>query len=485
MEETGDREDHLEDESQPLAARLLTRLSRAALALLDAEDVGGLVTVIAEQGLTALGCAGGSVALPDPEDPSALVFHVTSSYGPQVQADYVRLPVDHPLPPCAAARERCTVLLPDERASLAYSPLMAAAIRATGSIAWASVPLVAGDRLLGVLTAGWEQPQAFGADETALLHAFAAQCSQALVRVEALEGRRRAAGAVARMSEDLQRSLLTEVPQPDRLRLVSRYVPAAAQAQVGGDWYDAFVVGDGATSLVVGDVSGHDRQAAVAMAQVRGVLRGVAHALAAAPAAVLSALDAAMHDLAVGSLATAVLVRVEQDPERAARGERLLRWSNAGHPPPLLIEPGGRAELLVAGTGTEGVGPDLLLGLASRAERHDHVRTLVPGATVVLYTDGLVERRGEHLDVGLERLRRAGERLADLDLEDLCDALLAEAGLAGGRRGEDDVAVLALRAHPQGLGDGTGALAGRPIGAAPRDASRDGARHGAARVRTS
>ena len=452
------------DELRPRAAERLTRLAQAALALLDAEDVGGLITVVAEQGLAALGCSGGSVAVPDPDDPSVLVSHVTASHGAQVQADHVRLRVDDTLPLCVAARERRTVLLPDERASTAFSPGMAAVNEATGSVAWASVPLVAADRLLGVLTAGWEDAQGFAADEVALLHAFAAQCAQALARVEALAERRSAAAAVARMSESLQRSLLTEVPQPDHLQLVSRYVPAAEQAQVGGDWYDAFVVGDGSMNLVVGDVSGHDRQAAVAMAQVRGVLRGVAHALVAPPAAVLSALDRAMHDLAVGTLATAVLARVEQKGAGGAApvrpGERLLCWSNAGHPPPLLIEPGGRAELLVDGTATVGVGPDLLLGLASEVERSDHVRTLVPGATVVLYTDGLVERRGEDLDVSLERLRRAGERLGGLDLDELCDALLRESGLVDGGRGEDDVAILALRAHPED--------APRPAVAGPR-----------------
>ena len=460
MDGTTQRQDRAPEELRPHDAQRLTRLAQAALALVDAQDVGALITVVAEQGLAALGCAGGSVAVPDPDDPSVLVSHVTSSYGEQVQADYVRLSVDDALPVCVAARERRTVLLPDGAASAAFSPGMAAVNEATGSVAWASVPLVAGDRLLGVLTAGWERPQGFAADQVALLHAFAAQCAQALARVEALAERRSAAAAVARMSESLQRSLLTEVPQPDHLQLVSRYVPAAEQAQVGGDWYDAFMVGDGSMNLVVGDVSGHDRQAAVAMAQVRNVLRGVAHALVEPPAAVLSALDRAMHDLAVGALATAVLARVEQGPAEAERGERVLRWSNAGHPPPLLIEPGGRARLLVDGTGTAGVGPDLLLGMASGVERHDHVRTLVPGATVVLYTDGLVERRGEDLDVSLERLRRAGERLGGLDLNELCDALLRESGVAGGERAEDDVAVLALRAHREDTS--------RPAAAGPR-----------------
>ncbi len=174
------------------------------------------------------------------------------------------------------------------------------------------------------------------------------------------------------------------------------------------------------------------------MGQLRNLLRGVAHALDASPAEVLRALDRAVHDLGVSSLATAVLARVEQSPAQAGTGLRTLRWSSAGHLPPLLLGPTGPPAVLERPA-------DLLLGLVPDAEREDHVVPLQPGATVVLYSDGLVERRGETLDAGLERLAAAAGRLADRDLEDLCDALLAE--LAGDA--EDDVALVALRAHPQ------------------------------------
>jgi len=238
------------------------------------------------------------------------------------------------------------------------------------------------------------------------------------------------------LAEELQRSLLTDLPAPDRLQVTARYLPAADGAQVGGDWYDAFTVSDGSLRLVVGDVMGHDRDAAVAMAQVRNVLRGVTHALGDPPAAILSALDRAMRDLAVGALTTAVLATVEDGPSEGAGEARTLRWASAGHPPPLLLTADGRAELLTSPS-------DLLLGLAPDTARHDHTRTLEPGATVVLYTDGLVERRGEDLGAALERLRRTSERLTagGLDLEEFCDALLGELAVDA----EDDVALLALR----------------------------------------
>lgn len=135
------------------------------------------------------------------------------------------------------------------------------------------------------------------------------------------------------MSETLQRSLLTDPPQPAGLQIAVRYRPAAQQAQAGGDWYDAFLTTDGTLCLVIGDVAGHDRDSAAAMGQLRNLLRGIAYTLCEPPAAVLTQLGPGLRDLAVDSLVIAVLAIVHQDPEQAAAGQRALRWSNAGHPP--------------------------------------------------------------------------------------------------------------------------------------------------------
>lgn len=300
----------------------------------------------------------------------------------------------------------------------------------------AVLPLLGRGRTLGLLSVfNGAGSGPFLAEDLATLGEVASQVGLALDNA-------RLNAAQRDLATELQTSLLTELPDTDHLQIAARYVSAAQGAQIGGDWYDAFPTGDGATSLVIGDVAGHDRDAAVAMAQVRNLLRGVAHALVEPPGLVLSALDRAMTDLAVGALATAVLATVEQTADDLERGLRTLRWSNAGHPPPLLVHPHGHVEWLERPV-------DLLLGLATDAVRGDHVTPLGPGATVLLYTDGLVERRGEHLDIGMERLREAAARLCrpalGLDLEALCDALLSE--LAGDT--EDDVALLALRAHPE------------------------------------
>src|SRR3712207_3446303 len=231
------------------------------------------------------------------------------------------------------------------------------------------------------------------------------------------------------MAEALQRSLLTEPPRLEDLELAVRYVPAAEQAQVGGDWYDAFRVADGTTMLVIGDVTGHDRHAAAAMAQVRNVLRGVAHSQPESPARVLAALDRALGDLAVGTLATAVLARVEHTAD-----EHVLRWSNAGHPPPVLLAADGSVVLLERE-------PNRLLGVDPGAPRVEHSAPMPPGATLLLYTDGLIERRGATLDAGLAWLLDAVSGMQGLSLEELCDRLLAVLPSAL----DDDVALLAVR----------------------------------------
>ena len=234
------------------------------------------------------------------------------------------------------------------------------------------------------------------------------------------------------LSEKLQRGLITELPQVPHLNLAARYWPAARGIHIGGDWYDAFRCRD-KLCLVIGDVTGHDRDAAVAMAQVRNLLRGTTYGQPDNPVGVLTRLDEAIADLGVETMTTAILATITPVLRDGAERAQELRWSNAGHLPPLLIDSDGHAMLLDNGG-------DLILGLDAHSARHEQSRLLPPGATVVLYTDGLIERRGEHLDDGLARLTSTAERLAGLDADELCDALMAELG--GGT--DDDVALLAI-----------------------------------------
>ncbi len=255
-----------------------------------------------------------------------------------------------------------------------------------------------------------------------------------------------------RLATELQRSLLTAPPQPDHCQIVVRYVAASRAAQVGGDWYDAFVQPDGTTVLVIGDVVGHDTRAAAAMGQLRGLLRGIGFTTNAEPAEVLTRVDRAIERLLLATTATAVVARLEQTPSERAAGLTRVRWSNAGHPPPIVLRPDGRVEVLDAG-GTAAVAGvpvraegDLLLGIDPDSPRRTSSTVLPRGSTVLLYTDGLVERRGQSLDEGVAALVTALGECEDYSLDELCDSVVAR---LLPDEPEDDVALVAVRLHRQ------------------------------------
>ncbi|MGY1630735.1 SpoIIE family protein phosphatase [Geodermatophilus sp. SYSU D01186] len=239
------------------------------------------------------------------------------------------------------------------------------------------------------------------------------------------------------VAERLQVSLLSPPVQPDRMELAVRYRAATRGVSIGGDWYDSFLQPDGDTVVVIGDVMGHDIEAAAAMGQVKTLVRAIAFDRLEEPAGVLRRVDHALVGLAVPAMATALVCRVEQTPEERAAGVRRLRWSTAGHPEPMLRLPDGRVTDLTAP-----VGPPL--GIGWRGPRADGQVLLPDGATLLLFTDGLFERRGVPLDEGRDRLRRLLATAAEETLDELADRLLAE---MVGEGAEDDVALLAVRVH--------------------------------------
>lgn len=138
-------------------------------------------------------------------------------------------------------------------------------------------------------------------------------------------------------------------------------------------------------------------------------------------------------------LATALLARIERHPDVPVSGRRVLRWSNAGHLPPVILAPDGGTTVLETPA-------DLVLGVDADARRHDHTVEIDDGDTLLLITDGLVERRGSDLDQGMAALRGALADLGTTPLEELCDTLLARPVPV---RGGDDVALVAVRAYPE------------------------------------
>ncbi|MFE1782549.1 SpoIIE family protein phosphatase [Streptomyces sp. NPDC059506] len=235
-----------------------------------------------------------------------------------------------------------------------------------------------------------------------------------------------------RVALALQRSLLTEPPRVPGVEIAARYLPSPAAAEVGGDWYDSFVLPCGDPVLIIGDVTGHDVEAAVTMGRLRNMLRALAvDRREELPGEVLRRLDLALRAMAPGeTTATCTLARVERSPD----GGRRLVHSAAGHPPPLLVTGDGNARLLAAAHGP-------LLGVLPDVPRGSSVDPLPPGSTLLLYTDGLVERPGEDIDEGLARLLRHAAGLAREPVEAFCDELL----VAADPTGHDDIAVIALR----------------------------------------
>ncbi|WP_405386053.1 SpoIIE family protein phosphatase [Streptomyces sp. NBC_01102] len=242
-------------------------------------------------------------------------------------------------------------------------------------------------------------------------------------------------------AERLQRSLLPDLPTHGPVELAARYRSAVATAQVGGDWYDAFLLPEGATALIIGDVAGHDLRSAVTMSQMRNMLRGIACDRKEPPGKILARLDAATHILYPHQTLTCIYALVEkQAPDEPWQ----LHYAVAGHPAPLLVTWDGQTRFLEGGR-------SMMLGVDPDEHRPDDTEVLPPNSTVLLYTDGLVERRDESLDRGLARLRQHAAALAREPLGTFCDELLD--GLA--EAGTDDVALIAVRVAALAAGPAT------------------------------
>ncbi|SEP23298.1 PP2C family protein-serine/threonine phosphatase [Trujillonella endophytica] len=291
------------------------------------------------------------------------------------------------------------------------------------------VPLQARGTALGMLSlvnCGGREPH--GAAEIAAAVAVARRAAPAVDNARLYERQ-------LQVAETLQHSLLTPPVQPAGLAIAVRYRPASSHALVGGDWYDAFEQSDGATLLVIGDVVGHNVEAASAMAQLRSAVRTLAYDRPDSPARILDRVDRVLAGLHVGLLATALVARLEgPGPD----GGRALRWSSAGHLPPLLLHPDGRTGLLETPA-------ERMLGTEEPARRTDHRTVVHPGDTVLLCTDGLVEAGRVGIDEGLARVAATVADLAGVGPGALCDRLLSR---LVPDRAEDDVAVLAVRVLP-------------------------------------
>ena len=292
------------------------------------------------------------------------------------------------------------------------------AMQPMGSIL--SVPLAAGEAITGVIQVGVPSPRSFRDEDLMLLSLAADRVALAIDHARIYEREHK-------IAETLQRSLLPErLPTLPGLEVSARYLPAAAEAEVGGDWYDVIPIHSGQIGLVMGDVAGKGLAAASMVGRLRSAVR--AYALEGHdPSGVVDRLNQLVFsETDDGNMATLVYVVV--DP-----GEGRVRWVNAGHLPPLVVSDGDATFLDGPGSVPLGVMP--FPGYGAREA------DLPEDATVVLYTDGLIERPGELLDIGLERLGKAASA-GDGHAHELCERVLSQLVPAGGS--SDDVALLAL-----------------------------------------
>jgi GAF domain-containing protein/anti-sigma regulatory factor (Ser/Thr protein kinase) len=303
--------------------------------------------------------------------------------------------------------------------------LVSPMLREHGIVSLLGVPLLVEDQLLGVLHVGSREPREFTDDDVALLELAASRLAVALAHSRLYEREHRVAAT-------LQRSLLPEhLPEVEGATLASRYLPGATDAAVGGDWFDVIPLAGGRVGLAMGDVVSRGVRAASVMGQLRNALR--AYALdGRPPAAVLDRLHALLRTLERREMAT--LAYMVLDPRALS-----YTLASAGHPPPLVLAEGGAVDLI-----EEGRGPPL--GAVSEALYTEASGVIAPGSTLLLYTDGLVERRDMWLDEGLERLCVEAGAAAGAEPEELLDRLLGTLVPEGG--GSDDVAALAVRLTP-------------------------------------
>ncbi|WP_412738003.1 PP2C family protein-serine/threonine phosphatase [Krasilnikovia sp. MM14-A1259] len=315
------------------------------------------------------------------------------------------------------ARSRQPLLLTDVTANDVINPILLE----RGIRSLLGVPIFLGGDVVGVLHVGALSRREFSAEDVGLLQ-LAADRAAVAAQIRTRKAEQTAALA-------LQRSLLPPtLPTLPGLSLAARYVPGH-EFGIGGDWYDVFAHPSGWLGVVIGDVAGHGLAAAVVMGRVRSALRAYS-LITHDPGEVLTMLDRKVRHFEAGSLTTALYAMISPDRET-------VLISSAGHLLPVLAVPGRRTALVDAPV-------DAPLGVGrTRRGRHTTTVAMPPGALLVCYTDGLVERRGEIIDVGVDALI---DVVRPDDPESTCGSIMARLGRA---QPTDDIAILAIRREPE------------------------------------
>lgn len=389
-------------------ARLATRLSAAS----SFDDVG---TAIIEHAPAALAADLALVGVVVDDR-----FRLLAPSGPQldVLAPYMDVDLDSDLPALIAWR-RCELVTFSSVDAVADEAI-AEDLRRLGLRAGACAPLVGSDgAAAGVFMALWAAPPRF--DQTLLrrISTVADLCAQSAERSRLFD-------AEHRLRRDIERSVLASTPPVAGVDVATRYRPAAQSVGMGGDWYDAIVLDGDRLCLLVGDVSGHGVGAIAKMTQIRTMVHTlIAGGMPLAEVLVHASVAMQRDDLGYATLLVAVV-----DP-----GAGSLSYVTAGHPPPLLRHPGGTVDTLTGGRHS-------VLGIDLRPRPPGHVPYPV-GARLVLYTDGLVERRGTPIDASIAGLADRVQASDAVTADRLADELLDAWESDGPAR--DDVALVVAR----------------------------------------
>jgi GAF domain-containing protein/anti-sigma regulatory factor (Ser/Thr protein kinase) len=397
------------------ASIALAEITDAALAYLSLEDLLG---ELLGRVRTIIGADTAAILLLD-RDRGVLVARAARGIEEEVRQG-VSIPVGLGFAGRIAAERRPVAIEDVDHADI-LNPIL----RQKGIRSLLGVPLIVEGRLIGVLHVGTLERHVFTESDTGLLQMVADRAALAIDNAQLSEQRA--------LTEVLQRRLLPEtLPRIPGLTFSAKYLPAGGGAGVGGDWYDAFTLPDGRVALVIGDVVGRGMTAASVMAELRTALRAYTlerHELVH----VVELLNALM--LSMGRKRGATLALVALDLQTSE-----LAVVNAGHLPPLLLGPEQACEFVGRASGPP-------LGSRSSSGYSEQSLSFPTGSALLLYTDGLIERRGESLDAGFERLAgavSAGGGPAGLLADRAFNSLVTDQEL------EDDVALLAVESFPLG-----------------------------------
>ena len=392
------------------------RLQRVTAALARARTPEDVAAAVVSQGVAALGATGGGLLVPAADGEHITVPGVVG-YGEALVGQLRAERIDAALPAATALRTGEPVWIESQEERDREFPELRG--MEAGTLSMCAVPLVVGGRTIGALRFSFGARKLFDGDERQFVLALAAQTAVTLQRTEIYEAEREAA-------LEMQRALLPgDLPPVAGWDIAAYYSPAGEQ-EAGGDFYDVIPVTGGRFVAVLGDVMGRGVQAAAAMAQVRSTIR--AYALDDPdPVTVFRRVDKFFEALDVAQLVTVLYVLFE--PEHGT-----VQVANAGHLPPLLVEPGG----------ARFVGTDAGLPFGVQPDERAVTRLDVPPHSAFgAITDGLAERRGEDIDDGLERVLHVAAASSQTTARGLLNAIVS--GGAAARLHDDDVTVLVLR----------------------------------------